>query len=750
MGRVMGSLRIRAFVRALGLLTLAACLSRAGAAAAADPSPEDALSELRGLVDEPILSTASQSLEAASAAPATSTSISADELRRFGIRSLDEAINYLSLGMVTQNPLHSVDIGARGVLLTADFGNHVLLLVNGHAMNEQFDGTAYFERGAAIPFELIDHIEIVLGPGSVLYGSNAMLGVINIITKRASAFGGFHVVAESEVATSGRLGLGMGREFTLAGQPGAVTVALEYYRQAGPSFTFGPQSVGDDAVTMAPKKYNPAGTNAGIWGGVADKSYWTQIPAAYAQVTLGHFDLDLRAATYKRGTPYINRFNQALDDFNDPDSWERDRWLSADLKHRLSLSSRVELRSRLYGDLYDYLQHLNTSAPEDCQAGQVNGCRREALGLARWAGLEEQVAVDWRRDGSVVTLVGADGRIRQVGTQLDIFDAQTGDNPGSIGRVRRTEEALGVYLQQTLRPVSRVDLNLGARLDDDQRFGTHLSPRLAVAVRPWAGGTLKGIYSEAFRAPTLYESAYQDPASQIPAPNLGPEEVRSVEGVLTQRWGSDHVLIGAFRSWWRGLVSTIPLTADEVAAAVAANKLSPGTTSAVQYRNVSDIGDVGANVAYDGTRMNGRLRLAANLTIADAKRSEPDGSTTPLTVTPKVFGNARASFALPGALPVVGLAMLFFGERLADRANDGMFVPTPTAPAQVQARLTLSGDVPSVAGLSYRVSADLALSDRNPYVVGPIQSATADQPSAQLSPVDRFRLAIGLSYHFGK
>jgi outer membrane receptor protein involved in Fe transport len=171
------------------------------------PAEED-FSELRGLVNEPILSTASQSLESASAAPATSTSISADDLRRFGIRSLDEAINYLALGMLTQNPLHAVDIGARGVLLTADFGNHVLLLVNGHAMNEQWDGTAYFERGAAIPFELIDHIEIILGPGSVLYGSNAMLGVINIITKRASEWSGYHLSVESELPVSARIGLG--------------------------------------------------------------------------------------------------------------------------------------------------------------------------------------------------------------------------------------------------------------------------------------------------------------------------------------------------------------------------------------------------------------------------------------------------------------------------------------------------------------------------------------------------------------
>ena len=714
------------------------------------PAPEEDFAELRGLVEEPILSTASQSLESASAAPATSTSISADELRRYGIRSLDEAINYLALGMLTQNPLHSVDIGARGVLLTADFGNHVLLLVNGHAMNEPFDGTAYFERGAAIPFDLIDHIEIILGPGSVLYGSNAMLGVINIITKRASEWNGFQIAVESEVPTSARFALGFGRELTLAGMPASVTVALDYYRQSGPTFTFGPQNVGDDGVTMQPKKFNPAGTNAGIWGGAADQSYWTRIPAGYARFTLGHAELDVRAATYTRATPYINDFNQSLGDFNDPDSWERDRWLSADLKHHLALSSIAELKSRLYGDIYDYRQHLHSSAAEDCLDGQVNGCRREALGLSRWVGLEEQATFDWRHDGSTVTMLGADGRIRHVGSELDIYDAVTGDNPGAIGYARRTEGALGVYAQQTARPMSRIDVNLGLRFDADQRFGTHLSPRLAVAVRPWADGTLKAIYSEAFRAPTLYEVAYQDPRGQVAAPGLSPEVVRSVEALLTQRWGANRFLIGGFRSWWLGMVSTQQLTPAEVAAAVAAGKLAAGTTSAVQYQNVAEIRDIGVDASYDGTRLNGRLRYGANVTVAQANRVDPDGTSTALTVTPKVFGNARVSYALPGPFPAIGLAALFFGERLADRANDGMFTPTPTAPAQVEGRLTLSGPVPAVAGLSYRVTADAALASRNPYVVGPLQAATPDHASAELSPVDRLRIGVGLWYRFGQ
>jgi len=152
--------------------------------AGADARADDA-DDLAALLDQEVVHGASKTSELAKDAPGSTSVITADEIRRYGIRSIAEAIDFLGMGLVTQNPLHSVEVGGRGVLLTADFGNHVLLVVDGHVYNEPWDGTAYFEQGAAVPIELIDHIELILGPGSVLYGANAMFGVVNVVTKRA-------------------------------------------------------------------------------------------------------------------------------------------------------------------------------------------------------------------------------------------------------------------------------------------------------------------------------------------------------------------------------------------------------------------------------------------------------------------------------------------------------------------------------------------------------------------------------------
>ena len=157
--------------RALGVaLTLFATAMRPSVARADDTS------DIQALSNETVITTASKSAERGSMAPATSTLLTAEDMRRYGIHSIAEAIDFLSLGMVTSSSLRTADVGARGVLIPRDQGDHFLMLVDGHAVNEALYGAARFDRGAGIPMELVDHIEVTLGPGSVLYGSNAMLG----------------------------------------------------------------------------------------------------------------------------------------------------------------------------------------------------------------------------------------------------------------------------------------------------------------------------------------------------------------------------------------------------------------------------------------------------------------------------------------------------------------------------------------------------------------------------------------------
>jgi len=181
-------------------------------------------------------------------------------------------------------------------------------------------------------------------------------------------------------------------------------------------------------------------------------------------------------------------------------------------------------------------------------------------------------------------------------------------------------------------------------------------------------------------------------------------------------------------------------------AAIHEGLLPASATSAVQYQNVSVIDSYGFDAAIEGSALHRDLRFGANVTGARARRTEQDGTQTPLTVAPDFFGNARVSYDLPGDLPVLALVGMVVAKRLADRALDGGFTPTPYAPTQLELRATVSGVVPWVKGLSYRFFADYAVAGQNPYVAGAVQQASPSAPSAVLSPVDQFRTTIGLQY----
>src|SRR5262249_13427193 len=152
-------------------------------------------------------------------------------------------------------------------------------------------GGTQFDRGLGVPLELIDHIEIILGPGSVLYGSNAMLGTINIVTKRAKDYHGTHLVLDGRIPTAFRVGAGAGYEFKLFRWKSEITGPIEYQAQNGPSFVLGPQQVPPDAVTGLPKRFSATGPATGLWGGTPDNAYYSQVPAGYVRLVVGDVEI---------------------------------------------------------------------------------------------------------------------------------------------------------------------------------------------------------------------------------------------------------------------------------------------------------------------------------------------------------------------------------------------------------------------------------------------------------------------------
>lgn len=141
-----------------------------------------------------IVVTATRTEKEAREVPGSIQVIGKAELEAANARNVDELFKTV-LGVDLQGggfPGSPVRLNMRG-LTTGYQSQRVLVLVDGRRINEQYQGNVEF---ALLPADNVERIEILRGPGSALYGSNAMGGVINVITKRGQE------TAFTEVAAS--------------------------------------------------------------------------------------------------------------------------------------------------------------------------------------------------------------------------------------------------------------------------------------------------------------------------------------------------------------------------------------------------------------------------------------------------------------------------------------------------------------------------------------------------------------------
>src|SRR6185295_9045388 len=339
------------------------------------------------------------------------------------------------------------------------------VVIDGHVLNEPWNGTAYYEQGLALPLELIDHVELILGPGSVLYGGNAMFGVINIITKGAGAHRGLTLVAEGAVSpqqgvggtfssfapgdlgNTYRLGVGIGKSFQLFGEDASFVAHAELYRQNGPSFQF-PLQEGNLNVAGEPTNYGPRALAPGVWGGRVDHQYYTSVPTVWGKFTLGDLAIEARASRYSRATPYINYFNQLASDFDEPRSREAEHWYSLDVRYQKHVSDLVLLMAHGYGDYYNYEERLYNSDAPQCAALAPEACVIVPIGKSRWAGAELQTSIDWLQNDALTTLLGADVRVRHIEARVDTDVASSGQTLDSFSSGSVTEVPWAAYAQQ--------------------------------------------------------------------------------------------------------------------------------------------------------------------------------------------------------------------------------------------------------------------------------------------------------------
>ena len=135
------------------------------------------------------VTSASKKAENRTDAPASVFVVTRDDIERNGYRTLADALRQV-VGFYISNDRNYSYIGLRGYARPGDYNSRILLLVDGVRVNDPLYDTAPVGEDSPVDMESLDRIEIVKGPGSALWGANAVLAVINLITKRGSDIAG--------------------------------------------------------------------------------------------------------------------------------------------------------------------------------------------------------------------------------------------------------------------------------------------------------------------------------------------------------------------------------------------------------------------------------------------------------------------------------------------------------------------------------------------------------------------------------
>lgn len=235
----------------------------------ADREPQLANLPLEDLLNLTV-STASKLPSTITDAPGIISVYTAEEIALFGARDLSEVLARMpGISPYMASPGNRYRIFARADAPRLN-NNHVLFLVNGIPFNRESYGGGLWNQGimTTFPLDAIQQIEVIRGPGSVLYGSNAYSGVVNIITKRANeldnkvriGFGGNNTQA-ANLAVSAESDDG----------DSEIMTALRYYRTDGEPLTANDDN-GEFRAKL--KESTPGGLVSARSGGFHTTIHW--------------------------------------------------------------------------------------------------------------------------------------------------------------------------------------------------------------------------------------------------------------------------------------------------------------------------------------------------------------------------------------------------------------------------------------------------------------------------------------------
>jgi outer membrane receptor for ferrienterochelin and colicins len=479
----------------------------------AGPSKATAGTELNDLGLEQLLNlkvtSASLHEQSLRDAPASVTVITADEIRKFGCRTLAEALSHVR-GFYTNTDHTYTYLGVRGFSLPGDYDTRLIVMINGHSIADNiFDQAPWFGNDFPVDIDLVDRIEVVRGSSSSLYGSNGMLATINIVTKRP----------DTAYGSSARLETGSLGERKIEG---STSLALPH----GASLLFSTSIFNNGGANQLYfSEFDSPRTNFGRAIRMdGEKGYH-----GFLDLTWGRWEILSVVGDRVKQQPVT--WGDSV--FNDRGTSAEDSRSFLDVSYTRKFAGDRTLSWRTSYDAYRYrgIYHYNND-------GGVEDSRERDYG--DWIGstLTYRMPDFW--DGYL--MIGAEGRLdlRAMQNALDVTP-----QPLQILEFNRPDRYAGFFAQQEWTLGQHWEANIGGRFDWSWRKRSALSPRAALIYKPASNTAVKMLYSRGFKNPSSYDMFYSDNGqTQIANTSLRPETTDTFEVDVDQEIAR-HVHAGA-------------------------------------------------------------------------------------------------------------------------------------------------------------------------------------------------------------
>ena len=505
----------------------------------------------------PRVQAAERQLTLAQDAPSSITILTAQELRAFGYHTLAESLRSVR-GLFVSDDRGYASLGVRGYSAPGTYNNRVLVLSDGHITNDLSLGQGFIGQDFDTDLSDVERIEIVRGPGSVLYGSAAFLAVVNVVHRTPAPGTHGSVGADALERSTGHA------VFSAAGEDRWISLHAGASRSSGESLFYSPVTTGN-ATGAAREVDAEESAHADLRARLHDFSFAASINDRAKDLPTAPFDTVF-------GLPGTNLRDTR---FFAETSWAH-AWAGG-----AAADARVSYDGRRHGANFEYRGKDALGLPDAAGHPGTNGR------IADWADAEARLR-----------LPVLFGNHFFVGGELqDVFRVRLSSfTPASSNAgqtfapgTRYSESIASVYAGDDLRLGERVSIDAAVRIDDHlDSFGTTANPRLALITQPYAGGTFKLMYGTAYRAPSFYERYFTNGASEVPGNRcdangmncvvLAPETIRTGEFEHTHRFNEAVSFLVA--GYWSRIANILRLSGTGVRGQFAFGNRSTLTHSA--------------------------------------------------------------------------------------------------------------------------------------------------------------------------